>query len=102
MFSIASVHQSNSLAYGASSDKAKDYLALSPSEINNSKFKTTANAPVINAVTGGIDYSYGATMWDGIYQIPITIHGKQMWEQDSMHHNRRPHLPILGITTIKV
>jgi len=65
MFAIASVHQKNSLAFGANSDKAKEYLALTPSAINKSKFKTTANAAVINAVTGGFDYSYGATMWDG-------------------------------------
>jgi hypothetical protein len=65
MFAIASVHQKNSLAFGANSSKAKEYLALTPSQINSSKFKTTANAAVINALTGGFDYSYGATMWDG-------------------------------------
>ncbi len=65
MFSIASVHQKNNLAYGANSDKAKEYLGLTPSQINGSKFKTTANAAVINAVTGGFDYSNGAIMWDG-------------------------------------
>lgn len=65
MFSIASVHLRNDKAYGASSDKAKEYLSLSPSQINNSKFKTTANAAVINAHTGGPDYSFGATNWDG-------------------------------------
>ena len=65
MFAIASVHQKNSLAYGADAPKAKEYLALTPQEVNKSKFKTTANAAVINALTGGFDYSYGATMWDG-------------------------------------
>ncbi len=65
MFAIASVHQKNSLAFGANSSKAKEYLALTPLQINSSKFKTTANAAVINALTGGFDYSYGATMWDG-------------------------------------
>lgn len=68
MFAIASVHQKNSLAFGANSSKAKEYLALTPSQINSSKFKTTANAAVINALTGGFDYSYGATMWDGAEQ----------------------------------
>ena len=100
MFAIASVHQSNSLAYGANSDKAKEYLALSPSEINNSKFKTTANAAVINAVTGGIDYSYGATMWDGREQsfFPATdnrgsngkweLHMNTMgWNISDSHYN---------------
>jgi hypothetical protein len=100
MFAIGSVHQSNSLAYGANSDKAKEYLALSPGEINNSKFKTTANAAVINAVTGGIDYSYGATMWDGREQslFPATdnrssngkweLHMNTMgWNISDSHYN---------------
>ena len=65
MFSIASVHQKNRLAYGASSVKAKEYLSMTPSKINENKFKTTANAAVINALIGGFDYSFGATMWDG-------------------------------------
>lgn len=68
MFAIASVHQRNDIAFGADAPKAKEYLSLSPEKINNSKFKTTANAAVINAVTGGFDYSYGATMWDGAEQ----------------------------------
>jgi len=65
MYSIASVHQKNELAYGANSSKASEYLGLTPSQINKSSFKMTANAAVINAITGGIDYSNGATMWDG-------------------------------------
>ncbi|WP_158531201.1 RHS repeat domain-containing protein [Algoriphagus chordae] len=65
MFAIASVHQINSLAFGAKSKKANEYLGMTPSQINNSKFKTTANAAVINALTGGVDYSFGASMWDG-------------------------------------
>lgn len=65
MFAIASVHQVNNTAYGADSDKAKEYLALSPKEINKSEFKMTANAAVINALTGGQDLSFGANMWDG-------------------------------------
>jgi hypothetical protein len=68
MFAIASVHQRNKLAYGADSDKAKEYLALTPSQVNKSQFKTTANAAIINALTDGFDYSYGATMWDGAEQ----------------------------------
>lgn len=65
MFAIASVHQINSLAFGATSDKAKQYLAMSPNEINLNIFKKTANAAVINALIGGFDYSFSATMWDG-------------------------------------
>jgi RHS repeat-associated protein len=68
MFAIASVHQKNKKAYGANSENAIEYLALTPSQINSSKFKTTANAAVINALTGGFDYSYGAKMWDGAEQ----------------------------------
>jgi hypothetical protein len=65
MFSIASVHQKNSLAYGKDSPKASEYMSLTPTQINKSKFRTTANAAVINAISGGQDYSNGATMWDG-------------------------------------
>ena len=65
MFSIAYVHLNNKTAYGISSNKAKEYLKLTPSAINKSAFKTTANAAIINAQTGGFDYSFGASMWDG-------------------------------------
>jgi RHS repeat-associated protein len=68
MFGIASVYQNNSEAYGGGSDKGKEYAAMTPEKINSSEFKTTANAAVINALTGGFDYSYGATNWDGAEQ----------------------------------
>lgn len=68
MFSIGSVHLNNKEVYGDKSDKAKEYRALTPSQINGSKFKTTANAAVINAQTGGFDFSFGATNWDSAEQ----------------------------------
>lgn len=68
MYALGSVYQRNSVAFGKHSDKAKEYLGLSPSGINKSIFKYTANAAIINAVTGGFDYSYGATHWDGAEQ----------------------------------
>lgn len=65
MYSLASVYQINKVAFGKGKPKAKEYLALSPSSINKSIFKSTANEAVINAITGGFDYSFGATNWDG-------------------------------------
>ncbi len=65
IFAIASVHEINNKAYGKTSDKAKEYLSLTPYDINKSKFKTLANAALINAKIKGRDYSNGAVMWDG-------------------------------------
>ncbi|MEY2669968.1 MAG: hypothetical protein RLZZ577_284 [Bacteroidota bacterium] len=65
MFATAYVHLNNKTAYGASSDKAKEFLNLTPEGRNSSEFKKLANAAIINAQTGGFDYSYGANMWDG-------------------------------------
>ncbi|HBL32444.1 MAG TPA: hypothetical protein DDZ96_01320 [Porphyromonadaceae bacterium] len=64
MYSIASIYQRNNIAYGADAPKSKEYLSLTPEKINESSFKTTSNAAVINALTGGFDYSFGANMWD--------------------------------------
>jgi RHS repeat-associated protein len=83
MFAIASVHQKNSLAFGVDNNKAIEYLSLTPSTINSSKFKTTANAAIINALSGGFDYSYGATMWDGAEQglFPETNNDKSVFHK---------------------
>lgn len=67
MFAIASVHQNNEVAYGANNSQAEAYKNTSKQNRNGTKMQT-ANAAVINAVTGGFDYSYGATNWDGIEQ----------------------------------
>ncbi|MBP7541388.1 MAG: RHS repeat-associated core domain-containing protein [Saprospiraceae bacterium] len=64
VFAIASVHERNSLAYGASSEQAEIFRNTS-NEGRNGTFMQTANSAVINSLTGGFDYSYGATQWDG-------------------------------------
>lgn len=64
VFAIASVHERNKLAYGASSAQAEIYRNTS-NEARNGTFMQTASAAVINALSGGIDYSGGATQWDG-------------------------------------
>ena len=69
MFAIASVHQRNKIAYGANSPAASRYRKTLPSQRSNSM--NIATAAVINAVIGGIDYSYGADQWDGAEQAMI-------------------------------
>ena len=66
MYAIAYIKIVNNVkvaAYGSTSIKAKEYLALTPKEINYSIFKTTANGAVINALTKGEDPSNGATKY---------------------------------------
>ena len=74
MYAIASVLERNGKAYGANSQKAKDFLNKTPEKNNQNNFRVTANAAVINALLGGFDYSYGATQWDGAEQAlyPVT------------------------------
>ena len=74
MYAIASVLERNGKAYGANSQKAKDFLNKTPEKNNRNNFRVTANAAVINALLGGFDYSYGATQWDGAEQAlyPVT------------------------------
>ncbi len=68
MFAIASVHEKNDVAYGNTSAKHNEYIGCTPNEVNGKAAMVTANAAVINALTGGFDYSYGATQWDGAEQ----------------------------------
>ena len=74
MYAIASVLERNGKAYGANSQKAKDFLNKTPEKNNRNNFRVTANAAVINTLLGGFDYSYGATQWDGAEQAlyPVT------------------------------
>ncbi|MES2063507.1 MAG: DUF6443 domain-containing protein [Bacteroidota bacterium] len=67
MFAIASVHERNDVAYGGTSELADLFAKASPNERNYTK-KQSAIAAEINAQTGGFDYSYGASNWDGIEQ----------------------------------
>jgi hypothetical protein len=64
MFAIASVLQRNNKAYGGSSVQAQLFLGTIVDGRNGTKMQL-ANAATINAITGGFDYSYGATQWDG-------------------------------------
>ena len=68
MYAIAYVHERNSIAYGSSSDQAKSFLSNSPNQNNSNEFRITANSAIINALTGGYDWSNGATQWDGVEQ----------------------------------
>ena len=65
-YAIASVHGNypNKAAYGANNSGAKAYMNTEIDK-RNGTFMQVANAAVINAVSGGFDYSYGADAWDG-------------------------------------
>jgi hypothetical protein len=70
MFAIASVHQRNKIAFGAGSEKAFEF---SNTPINNqTSAMQLSNAAMINALTGGFDYSYGADQWDGAEQSMVS------------------------------
>ena len=66
MGAIANVHQSNKIAYGATSAQAK--LFKNASLDKRTGKMQLANWAVINAVDGGYNYSNGANMWDGAEQ----------------------------------
>jgi RHS repeat-associated protein len=70
IFAIASVHERNKIAFGATSAAAKTFTNTADYK-RNGTFKQTAIAAEINALTGGFDYSFGATMWDGQEQSEI-------------------------------
>ena len=70
MFGIASVHQRNKIAFGANAPLAKKFLNTDVED--RSGAMETANAAVINAVTGGVDYSNGARQWDGAEQAMVS------------------------------
>ena len=72
MYAIASVHQRNSKAYGISSEPTKDFRSKSAKERNDLPLMRTAIATEINALKNGIDYGYGATMWDGAEQAQFS------------------------------
>ncbi|MFH1005169.1 MAG: hypothetical protein V1781_06715, partial [Bacteroidota bacterium] len=89
MFAIASVHQRNKIAFGANSDKAAEY---SNTLINKqTSAMQLSNAAMINALTGGFDYSNGADQWDGAEQAMIpkanmdkASNGKFMYKMNTM------------------
>ncbi|THA01926.1 hypothetical protein [Rodentibacter pneumotropicus] len=67
MYAIASVHQKNKKAYGISSALDKIFRSKSCSDRNGTNMQF-AIAALINALSNGHDYSYGADMWDGMEQ----------------------------------
>ncbi|TKC04525.1 RHS repeat-associated core domain-containing protein, partial [Pedobacter polaris] len=87
MFAIASVHERNQTAYGASNDAATAFKDASPMERNGTK-KQYAVAAEINAQLGGKDLSYGATQWDGVEQslYPAT-NNKKSQDGYELHMN---------------
>jgi RHS repeat-associated protein len=89
MFSIASVHQKNKIAFGANSPMAKKFLNTSLEDRHGGM--QTANAAVINAVTGGKDFSNGADQWDGAEQAMVSqanmnkaSNGRFMYKMNTM------------------
>ena len=69
MFAIASAHQRNSVAFGSGSKAARSFLSKNVDERKGAM--AIANAAIINAVTGGTDYSMGADQWDGADQAMV-------------------------------
>ncbi len=70
MFAIASVHQRNKVAYGADDQNAQTFLNTSLDKQTSAM--QLSNAAMINALTGGFDYSYGADQWDGAEQAMVS------------------------------
>ncbi|VXC58374.1 hypothetical protein CHRYSEO8AT_710001 [Chryseobacterium sp. 8AT] len=67
MYAIASVHEQNDKAYGNSSASAEEFRDTDKADRNRTKMQIAVGA-VINARTGGVDYSNGASQWDGAEQ----------------------------------
>ena len=63
MYAIASVHQKNDVAYG-SNNKQAQLFKNTPDRGRKGGMQIALGA-VINALSGGKDYSNGATHWDG-------------------------------------
>ena len=86
MGAIAYVHQNNKTAYGTGNEQAQ--LFKKTSLANQTGKMQLANWAIINAVTGGFDYSYGAKNWDGIEQAMFPDNDKRYstgaWE---LHKN---------------
>lgn len=92
MFAIASVHEKNDIAYGANSELAKSFSQTSLEE--QTETMQIANAAVINAVSGGVDYSNGADQWDGAEQGMVSkanmdkaSNGSFMYKMNTMGWN---------------
>ena len=69
MCAIASVYLRNNLAFGQGAPLAKQFRAT-PLE-NQSNNMQMANGALINALQNGVDYSNGATQWDGAEQAMV-------------------------------
>ncbi len=92
MFAIASVHQKNKIAFGVGAPLAKKFLNTSLDGQSGSM--KTANAAIINALTGGQDLSNGAMQWDGAEQAMVSkdnmdkaSNGKYMFKMNVMGWN---------------
>jgi len=72
MYSIASVHETNDTAYGNNSEQAESFRDTDKIDRNGTKMQIAVGA-VINATTGGPDYSNGASQWDGKEQGQYNI-----------------------------
>lgn len=92
MFSIASVNYNyKETAFGENSTAAKDFRKRGIEERNNTKMQLAISA-IINALTGGIDYSNGARYWDGKEQALYSEDDDRIRDEDKkyvIHMNTR-------------
>lgn len=79
MGAIAYVHLSNKKAYADTSEQAA-LFRNTPLEKRVGKFQL-ANWAVINSLTGGEDYSGGASMWDGAEQSLYAESDVRGWDE---------------------
>ena len=92
MFSIASVNYNyKETAFGENSTAAKDFRKRTIEERNNTKMQLAISA-IINALTGGTDYSNGARYWDGKEQALYSEDDDRIRDEDKkyvIHMNTR-------------
>ena len=89
MCAIASVHLRNNKAFGQGSALAKTFKSTSLDKQTESM--QMANAALINALQNGVDYSNGATQWDGAEQAMVSLsnmdkpsNGRFMFKMNTM------------------
>lgn len=92
MFSIASVNYNyKETAFGENSTAAKDFRKKTIEERNNTKMQIAISA-IINAFTGGKDYSNSARYWDGKEQALYSEDDDRIRDEDKkyvIHMNTR-------------
>ena len=89
MCAIASVHLRNNKAFGQGAPLAKAFKSTALDKQTESM--EMANAALINALQNGVDYSNGATQWDGAEQAMVPLNymdkpsnGRFMYKMNTM------------------